>query len=110
MNDASYVIALYIRLSIEDSKVDSMSIHHQFSFSFYFSEIYIKKPLSGKDNGFENKYKVTANTSWKRKRPFIGISDTITLLLYPLSQKVSTEFFVLRLVSFFLFPPLPHQP
>lgn len=29
MNDASYVIALYIRLSIEDSKVDSMSIENQ---------------------------------------------------------------------------------
>lgn len=29
MNNAAYVIALYIRLSIEDSKVDSMSIENQ---------------------------------------------------------------------------------
>ena len=29
MNNASYVIALYIRLSIEDNKVDSLSIENQ---------------------------------------------------------------------------------
>lgn len=29
MNNSSYVIALYIRLSIEDNKVDSLSIENQ---------------------------------------------------------------------------------
>ena len=29
MNNASYVIALYIRLSIEDNKVDSLSIENR---------------------------------------------------------------------------------